>query len=193
MGHFRGWKPVKPKAGSLERAMGIEPTSEAWEASILPLYDARSCANFADYTQLRGHSHRPATALGSLWVSHFRHAAVFWRVLPERGFYGKVPRGKPGDLSPRAVRPLAVWTASSSRASLRRRRNATGHRNSWPLHATTDRRDFPPRCDATAHLQNGRLQNGRLQTGRREACHRDAICHRNAICRRDAIYRRDDC
>ena len=25
--------------------MGIEPTSEAWEASILPLYDARSRAN----------------------------------------------------------------------------------------------------------------------------------------------------
>ena len=25
--------------------MGIEPTSEAWEASILPLYDARSSAN----------------------------------------------------------------------------------------------------------------------------------------------------
>ncbi len=24
--------------------MGIEPTSEAWEASILPLYDARSDA-----------------------------------------------------------------------------------------------------------------------------------------------------
>ena len=29
----------------LERAMGIEPTSEAWEASILPLYDARSAFN----------------------------------------------------------------------------------------------------------------------------------------------------
>jgi hypothetical protein len=29
-------------AGLMERAMGIEPTSEAWEASILPLYDARS-------------------------------------------------------------------------------------------------------------------------------------------------------
>ena len=28
--------------GLMERAMGIEPTSEAWEASILPLYDARS-------------------------------------------------------------------------------------------------------------------------------------------------------
>jgi hypothetical protein len=26
--------------------MGIEPTSEAWEASILPLYDARSAPNF---------------------------------------------------------------------------------------------------------------------------------------------------
>jgi hypothetical protein len=26
--------------------MGIEPTSEAWEASILPLYDARSFADF---------------------------------------------------------------------------------------------------------------------------------------------------
>src|ERR1700675_1198095 len=26
----------------MERAMGIEPTSEAWEASILPLYDALS-------------------------------------------------------------------------------------------------------------------------------------------------------
>ena len=26
--------------------MGIEPTSEAWEASILPLYDARSDVDF---------------------------------------------------------------------------------------------------------------------------------------------------
>ena len=31
--------------------MGIEPTSEAWEASILPLYDARSM-------EVRGY-HRP--------------------------------------------------------------------------------------------------------------------------------------
>jgi hypothetical protein len=36
----------------LERAMGIEPTSEAWEASILPLYDARSGVAGGDYTQL---------------------------------------------------------------------------------------------------------------------------------------------
>jgi hypothetical protein len=32
--------------------MGIEPTSEAWEASILPLYDARSAPYRVDYTQL---------------------------------------------------------------------------------------------------------------------------------------------
>jgi hypothetical protein len=32
--------------------MGIEPTSEAWEASILPLYDARSSLELIDYTQL---------------------------------------------------------------------------------------------------------------------------------------------
>jgi hypothetical protein len=34
----------------MERAMGIEPTSEAWEASILPLYDARSLLVLFDYT-----------------------------------------------------------------------------------------------------------------------------------------------
>jgi hypothetical protein len=33
--------------------MGIEPTSEAWEASILPLYDARSGLLNEDYTQLQ--------------------------------------------------------------------------------------------------------------------------------------------
>jgi hypothetical protein len=32
--------------------MGIEPTSEAWEASILPLYDARSRADLAHYNTL---------------------------------------------------------------------------------------------------------------------------------------------
>jgi len=33
MGLVRGWKPVKPTAstGFMERAMGIEPMSEAWE------------------------------------------------------------------------------------------------------------------------------------------------------------------
>jgi hypothetical protein len=36
----------------MERAMGIEPTSEAWEASILPLYDARSLPERSDYIQL---------------------------------------------------------------------------------------------------------------------------------------------
>jgi hypothetical protein len=31
--------------------MGIEPTSEAWEASILPLYDARSIRYFVIITK----------------------------------------------------------------------------------------------------------------------------------------------
>jgi hypothetical protein len=33
--------------------MGIEPTSEAWEASILPLYDARSFLNLAKVRNTR--------------------------------------------------------------------------------------------------------------------------------------------
>ena len=40
--------------------MGIEPTSEAWEASILPLYDARSVLQLSDYTQRCNCSYRPA-------------------------------------------------------------------------------------------------------------------------------------
>jgi hypothetical protein len=40
--------------------MGIEPTSEAWEASILPLYDARSFPWRADYTQPTDSTYRPA-------------------------------------------------------------------------------------------------------------------------------------
>jgi hypothetical protein len=35
--------------------MGIEPTSEAWEASILPLYDARSFTNLANRPCTRKH------------------------------------------------------------------------------------------------------------------------------------------
>ncbi len=31
--------------GGLERAMGIEPTAQAWEAWVLPLYDARAGAD----------------------------------------------------------------------------------------------------------------------------------------------------
>jgi|HubBroStandDraft_6_1064221.scaffolds.fasta_scaffold12103_4 hypothetical protein len=43
-GVFQRFSRVRSTESSevMERAMGIEPTSEAWEASILPLYDARS-------------------------------------------------------------------------------------------------------------------------------------------------------
>src|SRR5262244_2010227 len=47
----------------LERAMGIEPTSEAWEASILPLYDARSSPQDSDYTQLSDSPYKMTTSL----------------------------------------------------------------------------------------------------------------------------------
>jgi hypothetical protein len=30
----------------MERAMGIEPTAQAWEAWVLPLYDARDRERF---------------------------------------------------------------------------------------------------------------------------------------------------
>ena len=40
--------------------MGIEPTSEAWEASILPLYDARSRPNpNAEYHRSRAARKNP--------------------------------------------------------------------------------------------------------------------------------------
>jgi hypothetical protein len=42
---------------SLERAVGIEPTFEAWKASVLPLYDARSDHQL-DYTDLLQNSGR---------------------------------------------------------------------------------------------------------------------------------------
>ena len=35
--------PTSPEASrEVERAMGIEPTAQAWEAWVLPLYDARA-------------------------------------------------------------------------------------------------------------------------------------------------------
>jgi hypothetical protein len=40
--------------------MGIEPTSEAWEASILPLNYARSGNSETDYTQGRAGWYRRA-------------------------------------------------------------------------------------------------------------------------------------
>ncbi len=41
--------------------MGIEPTSEAWEASILPLYDARSTS----------YANKPARLLQEFFVRDF--------------------------------------------------------------------------------------------------------------------------
>jgi hypothetical protein len=58
----------------MERAMGIEPTSEAWEASILPLYDARSFLWFVDYTQLSGCQYNSAAVSNNFDISPTRSA-----------------------------------------------------------------------------------------------------------------------
>jgi hypothetical protein len=75
--------------------MGIEPTSEAWEASILPLYDARSSRR-PDYT---------ATFLRRVYsgtVSHFTRSIPFsylFRPLP-----AALPRNFGIDCASRRVR-----------------------------------------------------------------------------------------
>ena len=50
--------------------MGIEPTSEAWEASILPLYDARSIPKLSKETIAR------KLALRQMLVTEATHQVV---------------------------------------------------------------------------------------------------------------------
>ena len=59
--------------------MGIEPTSEAWEASILPLYDARSILNLLHYTRL-SESRTPSPFLSLFSKSGQNHISL-WNVL----------------------------------------------------------------------------------------------------------------
>ena len=40
----------------MERVMGIEPTSRAWEAHVLPLYDTRWNSEILPKTSFRGNS-----------------------------------------------------------------------------------------------------------------------------------------
>src|ERR1700691_5786915 len=52
----------------VERAMGIEPTAQAWEAWVLPLYDARLAAildAFPRRKQISGKERRPAAPFSS--------------------------------------------------------------------------------------------------------------------------------
>jgi hypothetical protein len=57
----------------MERAMGIEPTSEAWEASILPLYDARSPSKYETFLHL---TQLPQNPFWSHCSQHYNFAAV---------------------------------------------------------------------------------------------------------------------
>jgi hypothetical protein len=63
----------------MERAMGIEPTSEAWEASILPLYDARSTLWRGNYTQEGNCSYRldVLPRLQTAWCYFIRARTLF--------------------------------------------------------------------------------------------------------------------
>jgi hypothetical protein len=64
--------------------MGLEPTSEAWEASILPLYDARSL--FFNCTQkpifrTAGDSSHTARCTNGWWLNSMRQDLSFARLL----------------------------------------------------------------------------------------------------------------
>ena len=50
----------------VERAMGIEPTALAWEARVLPLYDARSERLTPPFYAVRGRSGNAPEGLRSL-------------------------------------------------------------------------------------------------------------------------------
>jgi hypothetical protein len=71
--------------------MGIEPTSEAWEASILPLYDARSALfaiifQFASIDQQKSFVEArflsPVGASESLGVPAFHSGAISIQQVP---------------------------------------------------------------------------------------------------------------
>jgi hypothetical protein len=69
LGGFGGAKLQRAR-WNLERAMGIEPTSEAWEASILPLNYARSDCSTNDSTT-------PRKRLKLLWVATGHNSGPF--------------------------------------------------------------------------------------------------------------------
>jgi hypothetical protein len=78
----------------LERAMGIEPTSEAWEASILPLYDARSLLNLTKVRNTRkGCVLRALRSSAHIQAQRFRHAGDY-RVTEKAVCSGSI---RPGD------------------------------------------------------------------------------------------------
>src|SRR5690349_24126763 len=82
-----------PDPRFMERAMGIEPTSEAWEASILPLYDARSLLLIIQKDGLLGKAEctqPPANALQSVRtrprsVARVLRTSDSTRIIPIKG------------------------------------------------------------------------------------------------------------
>jgi hypothetical protein len=108
---------VKPTAstGFMERAMGIEPTSEAWEASILPLYDARSM-HYASKTLVDRARPWEAHVVGHDDPLHCRERALRFggcdehnsRETQRTALSGSLPRGRTMRPKRPAILP-AVW------------------------------------------------------------------------------------
>jgi chromosomal replication initiation ATPase DnaA len=58
-----------PRWREMERAMGIEPTAQAWEAWVLPLYDARRSASIARPRHLANFMHKSMDSASSVRVA----------------------------------------------------------------------------------------------------------------------------
>jgi hypothetical protein len=63
-------KAVALRCLRVERAMGIEPTAQAWEAWVLPLYDARPEADSSRIAECEanGNANRGGGRLLPLWI-----------------------------------------------------------------------------------------------------------------------------
>jgi hypothetical protein len=89
--------------------MGIEPTSEAWEASILPLYDARSYA--ADCTQ----EWIFRTPDSVMWLVRWHISRLTENVTPATAqmlqFRFRFPRSGQSGLIPRLSIELSVFSS----------------------------------------------------------------------------------
>jgi hypothetical protein len=93
--------------------MGIEPTSEAWEASILPLYDARSSTKLAKHLPARKHQGTRVVPLPSpprtlssqqLSMTVTAHQVI---VHQARGLHERITDGRPNEAEPSLQQILA--------------------------------------------------------------------------------------
>ena len=78
--------------------MGIEPTSEAWEASILPLYDARSIPKLAKDASTR------KLALRNVLIPEATHQVVVYQA---GGLHERINNCRPHEAKAALLQVLA--------------------------------------------------------------------------------------